>query len=251
MKNLILPAMATTALCLLAASFCCAKDLDPRPPHLRPLLDWVTFYQSFDHSTAVPDMAAGEWKVSVHGKPELADGLSGKALVAGTGAVMYPGVRNWTIATRGAVSFWLCPVHWDHRNAGNTNFLLSGSSALYLERQGPLYNQDGQLQRGEVLLFGLQQGPTGNAAAACSHWKDGEWHLIVANWSWPRIELSVDGSDFAGVELRGKPDSGLFGDFMLGSVGGDPTLMDEVMLYRRPLTVEDARNHYKALRPRK
>lgn len=238
-------ALTTSALCLLATSLCRAQGSDLRAHEMRPLLDWVSFHQSFDHSSFVPDMAAGEWKASVHGKPELADGLSGKALVAGTGAVMYLGARNWTIATRGAVSFWLCPVHWDHRNAGNTNLLLSGSSALYLERQGPLFSPDGQLQRGEVLLFGLQQGPKGNAAAACSHWKDGEWHLIVANWSWPRIELSVDGDAFAGVELRGKPEAGLFGDFMLGSVGGDPTLMDEVMLYRRPLTAEEARILYK------
>lgn len=229
-----------------------ASDVSPYfgNPALRGLLEAVTFYQSFDHESLVPDMAMGSWNVQTFGSPRLSPGLWGQALMAGTGAVLYPAADNWTITSRGAISFWLCPVQWDHQQADNTNFLLSSSSALFLERQGPLRRPDSQWERLEGLLFGLQRPPTGCVALDCTGWKDGEWHFIVANWSWPRLEISVDGSDFAAVELKGKPAPDLFGDLMLGSQGGDLTLLDEVFCFKRPLSVQEARLLREAVCPR-
>jgi len=219
-----------------------------RTPGLRALLDWVTFYQSFDRENLIPDMAGGDWTPRPLGQPEFAPGLLGQALVAGTGAVLYPAAGNFPVGTRGAVSLWVGPVQWDHRHAGLTNLVLSSTAVLYLERQGPLLHPDGQWERQECLLFGLQGPLSGNVMGGCTDWADGEWHLLVANWSWPRLELSVDGGPFAASELPRKPDPAAFGDLILGSEGGDRTLLDEVFCYRRPLTEGEARLIYETLR---
>ena len=60
------------------------------------------------------------------------------------------------------------------------------------------------------------------------------------------IEMSVDGGAFRANELRGKPPKKLFGDLMIGSNGGDHTLIDEVFCYRRPLSENEARSIYEA-----
>jgi len=196
----------------------------------------VTFYHSFDRESLVPDMAVGDWQPVVRGDPQQAPGLRGKALIAGTGSLVFADPHNWTLSTRGALILWVSPVNWSHEHAGNTNFVLSASSAFYVERQGPLRKPDGQWQRLEALLVGLQRGPRGSKSAGCRGWEPGKWHLVAVNWSWPQLALSVDGGPFHAVELSGKPPRNLFGGLILGSNGGDQTLLDEFVCFNRPLT---------------
>ncbi|MBM4050786.1 MAG: hypothetical protein FJ279_37295, partial [Planctomycetes bacterium] len=180
-------------------------------PALRALMDAVTFHHSFDHESLAPDMAVGEWKFQRHGEPKLAPGLLGKALVAGTGALFFADARNWTIATRGALVLWVSPVRWNHHEAGNTYFVVSQRAAFYLERQGPLPKPDRSPGRQEVVLAGLQGGLRGSRGADCKLWKDGEWHMLAVNWSWPQLALSLDGGAFSAIEFREKPDASLSG----------------------------------------
>jgi len=216
-------------------------------PALRQLMDAVTFHHTFDHESLLPAMAVGEWAPQLRGEPKLTEGLRGKALIAGTGSLLFTDPRNWTLATRGSLALWVSPVEWNHENAGNTNFVLSHSSAFYVERQGPLRKPDGQWRRLETLLIGLQRDPKGSKGAGCSYWKPGEWHLVVVNWSWPRLALSVDGGAFGAVELPGKPDPKLFGGLVLGSNGGAHTLMDDLFCFSRPLLPAEVKALYGAL----
>ncbi|NCO90479.1 MAG: hypothetical protein COZ06_09085 [Armatimonadetes bacterium CG_4_10_14_3_um_filter_66_18] len=219
-------------------------------PALRDLMDAVTFHHGFDQESLLPDMAVGEWEPQKLGEPKLAAGLVGKALVAGTGSLLFKDTRNWTLTTRGALCLWVSPVEWNQEEAGNTNFVLSHSSAFYVERQGPLRKPDGAWARLESLLVGLQRGPKGSAYAGCAGWKPGEWHLIAVNWSWPQLALSVDGGAFNATELPGKPDPDLFGGLILGSNGGDPTLLDEFFCFNRPLSAAEVKALHQAMRPK-
>ena len=219
-------------------------------PALRELMDAVTFHHSFDHDSLLPDMAVGDFKPQKSGDPELAPGLIGKALVAGTGALAFPDPDNWTIGTRGSLAVWVSPVEWNHQQAGNTNFVVSWGGAFYLERQGPIRNPDGTWKRNEALLVGTQRGPRGSRGAGCRDWQPGRWHLLAVNWSWPQLALSVDGGAFRAVVLPGKPDPKLFGGLVVGSRGGDRTLVDEFFCFNRPLSETEVHDLFEALRPR-
>ena len=245
-------------LTLCAALLCCAR-LAAQPvstspydtqPVLRELMDAVTFHHSFDHDSLVPDMAVGEWKSQRFAKPQLAPGLVGNALVAGTGSIAFKDAANWTIATRGALAFWVSPVKWNHDDAPNTNFVLSWSSAFYVERQGPVRKPDGGWKRLEALLVGMQRGLKGSRGAGCRDWQPGEWRLVAVNWSWPELAISVDGGAFNARVFKGKPDPKVFGGLVLGSRGGDHTLMDEFFAFDRPLTEAEVRAIYDAFKPK-
>lgn len=230
-----------------AGSVCAAPEPATRGEALPPLgalWNAVTFYHSFDRESLEPDMAVGDWRPVLRGKPQRAPGLRGKALLAGTGSVQFKDPSNWTLSTRGALAFWVAPVSWNHEHADNTNFVLSATAAFYVERQGPVRKPDGQWQRLEALLVGLQRGPKGGQGAGCRHWQPGEWHLIAVNWSWPQLALSLDGGPFHAVELPRKPEPNLFGGLILGSNGGDETLLDEFFCFNRPLTETETRGLY-------
>ncbi|MBM3497809.1 MAG: hypothetical protein FJX74_03975, partial [Armatimonadetes bacterium] len=114
--------------------------LDPRAdpyvadPALRSLVDWVTFRLTFDGDSLMPDMAAGAWEPTLHGSPQFADGVKGRALVAGgeSGGALFPRELNAPLTTRGAISLWLCPLEWTHDNGGNTEFLMTTNASFYL-----------------------------------------------------------------------------------------------------------------------
>ena len=242
-------------LSLLAVCLAHAGEPDlPSPydstPSLHPLMDAVTFHHGFDDESLLPDMALGEWKPRRLGTPELQPGLLGRALVAGTGSLLFSDPGNWSISTRGALALWVCPVSWNHEQSPLTNLVLSQSAAFYLERQGPWRNPDGTWRRHECLLVGLQRGPKGSRSAGCRDWLPGEWHLLAVNWTWPELSLSVDGGDFRAVMLPGKPDPSLFGGLIVGSGGGDHTLIDELFCFNRPLTRSEVQDLFKAFQTR-
>ncbi|MBM3475229.1 MAG: LamG domain-containing protein [Armatimonadetes bacterium] len=222
-------------------------------PTLRSLMDWVTLRLTFDADSMLPDMAAGAFEPTLHGTPQFAEGVKGRALVAGgeSGGAFLARRLNAPLETRGAISLWLCPLEWTHVNGGNTEFLMTTNFSLYLQRQGPLHNEEGVVTRQEAVQFLMLSEVTGNNCLAfgTEDWPLGKWRLLVANWSWPVMSFSLDGGEFQSVSVKQSPTEANFGDLLVGSAGGEKTLMDELTIYRRPLTLDEARHLYDALKP--
>lgn len=257
---------ASAAVLLLAAAPALAADARPSPsppaspylrPEMRPLMDAVTLHLSFDRADMTPDMAEGpEWKPSVFGagkppgaQPQFAPGLRGKALVLGTGGAVYPRAGNLLLEKRGAVAVWIKPENWQRPNDGNCEFVMTGDAAFYLQRQGPLLGEDGQVRRHEVVQY-LVRDQGGRLAGASDYtpWQNGRWYLLVANWSWPSFELSVDGGPFDGKPLAAPPGEGTFGPLVVGSRSGSARgLLDELLAFRRPLGLEEVKLLRRAL----
>lgn len=244
---LILPAV-----CLMAdASW---GESPYRRPQFERLMDAVTFHVSFDADSMTPDMAeAAEYEPKVYGPhskatagPQFADGLIGRALVLGAGGAVYPRVGNVPMERRGAIALWVRPHGWQRPRDGNCVFAMTSNAKFYLQRQGPLVDDDGKVRRHEGVQYLVfvpdQRTPT---LTAGSTWKNDKWYLLVANWSWPTFELSVDGGPFQVRSLAAVPPQGNFGSLVLGDRSGNVRgLIDEVMAFRRPLRIEEARLLY-------
>lgn len=237
-----------------------AQSADPRAdpyfakPDLRALMDWVSFRLTFDGDSLTPDMAAGEFGFAPSGTPQFTDGVKGRALLAGDGSGLgtYSRPRNATLDTRGAISLWVCPVEWTHQNGGNTVLLMTANSSFYLQRQGPMHNEDGLVTRQEGLQFLMLSPVTGSNCLMLDteNWPMGKWRLLVANWSWPVMQLSVDGGQFQSLTVKQSPTEAQFGGLVVGASDGEKTLLDEVTFYRRPLSLQEVRSVYEAMRPK-
>ena len=116
-----------------------------------------------------------------------------------------------------------------------------GSYPGHGHNAGPMFDDDGRLQRHEAVMY-LARPPEDRFATltAPSVWENGTWHLLAANWSWPTMELSVDGKPFDVVSLSATPEEGTFGGLVLGDRSGELRgLLDEVLAFRRPLVIEE------------
>lgn len=242
-----------------AACACAEGLLDPRSDlyyrnlRLRDLMPWVTLQLTFDSDSLVPDLAAGDPAVTPHGQPLFAPGIKGRALVAGDGSgqAAFARAGNANLETRGAVSLWVCPTGWTHHQGGNTTFLMTSNSSFYLQRQGPMHNDEGVVTRHEGVQFLMLSQVTGNQClmVGTGDWPQGRWRLLVANWSWPTMSLSLDGGEFQSLTVKHSPGPEQFGALVVGASSGEQTLLDELTIYRRPLTLDEVRALYQALSP--
>jgi len=226
-------------------------------PDLDNLRDALTFHLSFDSATFTPDLAAGDrYAPTLHraagdSAPEFAPGVSGQALVLGTGAGLFPSAGNLPLERCGAVALWVKPLAWQRPNGGNSVFLMTADSLFYLQRQGPQCAADGKVTRHEGVQYLAKSGREDRTYTCLmvSPWENGRWHLLVANWSWPQMQLSIDGGPFAVQALPARPAAGSFGSFIVGASGGDRGLLDEVMTFSRPLSLDEIGLLHAALRP--
>jgi len=216
-------------------------------------METVTLHVSFDADSMIPEMAEGpKYAPNVFGTwdnrtrvPQFADGLVGRALVLGTGGAVYPRVGNLLLEKRGAVALWIRPENWQRPRDGNCVFAMTTNSAFYLERQGADRDKDGRVLRQEGILYLIFPGRGGATLGGGSEWPNGRWHLLVANWSWPTIELSVNGGPFEVASLSTSPGKDAFGDLVLGDRAGNARgLLDEFFAFRRPVTREEAQVLY-------
>ncbi len=226
------------------------QDLHFANPQLRALMGWVSFRLSFDSQSLVPDMAAGEARVTPHGTPRFAPGIRGSALVAGgdSGQGLYTRGPNAPLELRGALSLWVCPLAWTHQNGGNTTLVMTSNSSFYIQRQGPMHNAEGVVTRQEGLQYLMLSKTTGNQClmVGTNDWPTGKWRFVVANWDWPTMSLSLDGGEFRSVSAKQPPAPADFGALIVGARGGETALLDEVTIYRRPLTLDETRELYRA-----
>lgn len=226
-------------------------------PELQGLVEALTFHLSFDGASLLPDLAAGEkytpalQRGAGPAAPEFAPGVSGQALVLGTGAGLFPSAGNLTISRCGAIALWVKPLGWQRPNGSNSVFLMASDCLFYLQRQGPMRDADGKITRHEAIQYLAKSSRadrqfTGLMTGA---WENGGWHFLVANWSWPQMQLSIDGGAFAVQALPARPAEGVFAAFLVGATGGDRGLLDEVMAFSRPLSLEEIRRLQTALGP--
>jgi len=239
-----------------------ASGLNDSPylsPSFRTLMEAVTFHLSFDADSLMPDMAEGpKHAPQIHGSwdrkhdaPIFADGLVGRALVLGTGTAIYPSAGNVPLASRGSMAFWIKPEKWRRPNGSNVTFVTAGGE-FYLQRQGPAQADDGAITRQEGIQYLVKSSPAQKhfIHLGAGIWENGKWYLLVANWSWPRMSLSVNGGPFHAISLPGRPANDMFQSLSVGSGGGGRALMDELLAFRRPLTAEEAQLLYSVGRSR-
>lgn len=234
-------------------------SLPPGPwdqPELQAALDARTFYASFDHGF-LPDLAAGEaWKPRLeppyNGEgegPQHTAGLVGQGLLLGSGAATYPVAGNFPVTNRGAVALWVKPVDWQRPNGSYVTFIIVHGGRFYLQRQGPAVDEDGRTRRHEHIQFLAKASPEQRNYTTLSggQWENDRWYFLVANWSWPTMQLSINGQPFAVKSLPGRPVKGTHGAwFIVGSRGGDGGVLDELMIFDRPLELAEVQALYAA-----
>ena len=222
------------------------------------LIDAVTLRVTFDAQSLQPDMAAGEaftpLVLPAHNQkspaPEFEDGIHGAALVLGTEAGLYPRQGNVVLERRGAIALWIKPLEWKRPNGSNVVFLMTSGARFYLQRQGPMRDEDGRIRRHEAIQFLAKSAADDKrfASLTASAWENGTWHLLVACWDWPGMWLSIDGKPFSTTSLHAMPAKNLFGKLIIGARGGDRALLDEVWAFSRPLELDEAKALYELYR---
>ncbi|MBT4817191.1 MAG: hypothetical protein HOJ57_25870 [Lentisphaerae bacterium] len=236
----------------------------PNSPYLQSelavLMDAVTLQMSFDNRSMTPDMSAAEsdLKPRVFGPysdrkapPEFTAGLIGDGLILGTGVAMVATAGTVDFAHQGAVALWVKPLEWKRPNGSNCVFVMSSAATFYMQRQGPAVGKDGKVRRHENIQFLAKARKKDKRFTGITggNWENGKWYFMVASWSWPNMTLSINGSPLRTKALRGKPEDSRFGNLMVGAGGGDRALLDELLVFSRPLSLEETRLLYKMLRP--
>jgi len=65
-------------------------------------------------------------------------------------------------------------------------------------------------------------------------WANGKWHLVVVNWKGPLFEVSIDGGGLKSGNLGAAVTGEGVQELLVGGCQ-ERTLIDEFMVYRRPL----------------
>jgi hypothetical protein len=128
---------------------------------------------------------------------------------------------------------------------------VTSNATFYLQRQGPAHNDEGVVTRHEGFQYLIRGEVTGNKTlmVGTENWPPGRWRFIVANWSLPTMSLSIDAGEFGSVTVKQVPDDDYFGSLAVGARGGERTLIDELTIYRRPLSLDEVRLLYETFRP--
>ncbi len=231
-------------------------DISPwvKDPILREISADIVFHLSFDGGNMQPEMASGSSKFQARGNPRFVPGFKGLALAVGgsqTGLAFYENKLNFPIGSSGTMIMWVCPVAWTHYNGPNTVFAMTSNSSFYIERQGPGHNEKGELTRQEGVLFLINTPTAGNSCLnfGTANWQEKKWRMLAAVWNWPEMAFSVDAGTFAVRSVKQPPLEKEFGSLIIGASGGEETLLDEVYIFKRPLTHQELKTIYQLLGP--
>jgi len=237
-------------LSLLLGRTLAGEYLLPATPALQLFSDDILFYKSFDDASVAADMAVGQAKPSqVKGTLRLKPGLWGSAMLFGDGEgaeLDFPMPANMPVPRPGGLSFWISPFAWERRadEPSVYFFLASGAGTLCLQRQGDLEGGKRRLNCFCFTCHGLPGIPNVSASTtsdATRSWRNGEWHLVVINWRPSLLEAFIDGEPLPSMTLKRpiRMEEFARGGFRLGAVKGEPTLMDDFAVYRRPLSAAE------------
>lgn len=232
---------------LLACAATGGEYLLPSTPTLELFSDDILFYKGFDDESPVADMAVGQAKpVKVQGRMRLKPGLWGRALVFGDGEgvrLEYAMAANMPVPRPGALSFWVCPFAWQRgpEEPSVYFFLAYGKGVICLQRQGEM---GGGRRRQNCFCFtchglpGIPNVTASTTSDATRRWQNGQWHLVVITWRPSLLEAYIDGEPLRSITLT-RPirlDEFATGRFRIGNLKGEPTLIDDFAIYRRPLS---------------
>lgn len=216
----------------------------------------VVFWVNFDRSSR-PVMGQSDTEV-VEKNYQAKPGRVGNAFFSETGAsCQYSAKGNLDFTRPGGLSFWACAKSWDFQQDEepyNVFFSTPYSSKGYLgiERQGSI-RQDGVVKRSAEILFFLLNFPGAQPnnnlslrAAPESDWADGVWHFFVLNWKGSLYSASMDGESPRSLDIGRSLEAGEVQQFILGGTA-EPTLIDEFMIFRRPLSSKEIHDIYGAM----
>lgn len=214
--------------------------------------DWICFYAGFDQATVHPDLAAGDAEPRLlYGSLQFEAGILGHSLRVGAGGaeVGFATPRNLELAKPGALSMWVMPRTW--KDTGSAYLPLirifgAGQAVFVIERD---VRSAGEGERDRIIT-----GPSGLSGGRQvlmfrplpGRWRNGEWHLLALDWDAMGFALSIDGAPFVREAAPGGTLPHTFQanaspqGFVIGNRGQEATLMDELVVYQRPLTDEEA-----------
>lgn len=238
-----------------------ARFVLPSTPTLDLFSDDILFHMSFDDAEPMANMAVGAARPSqTRGTLRLKPGLWGKALLFGDGEgaeLTFPMAGNMPLPRPGGLSFWVCPLAWKPADDEPSVcfFLAFGRGVLCLQRQGAL---GGGRKRNNCFcltchgLPGIPNASASTVSGATRGWKNGQWHLVAINWRPSSLEAWLDGEPLRSIALKRpiRPEEFAKGSFRIGQLKGEPTLIDDFAIYRRPLSDADVRKLWQS-RPRK
>ena len=235
-------------------------DVYETKPLLRELMSDEAFWANFEQS---PEPVMGESQAdprqAVVGTYKTAPGLVGNAFVSEKRSqCVYPVKGNLDLTRPGAIAFWVCPVAWERvkptgiRNGlVRTNFSKQGYFGI--NRVAAKRIRRGLVQNDMVFFYadyfpGAKNVRIGLSDSRGPEWAGGTWHLFVINWKGTRFEVSLDGQGLKSGDLgrRLVPES--VKEILIGGCQ-EPTLLDEVLVFRRPLSPAEVRVLFDALHP--
>jgi len=207
----------------------------------------ITFYLGFNHGT-IAELARGKAEPTKtdDGKPSFFPGLYGRAMMLegqGTSTLWYSTLDNMDLTRPGAVIAWTCPQKWVRSDVEDYFFpvtIMSNGAKLMFGRQGRLKSERTDMVYAWAKIGDSKEILIGGGDSL--QWKNGEWHLWVMNWRSNSLEFSIDGSPphRQDTPVSFNPSGDRAGHFIVGAqMESNRYLIDEVIVFNRPLTTEE------------
>ncbi|MCM8769101.1 MAG: LamG domain-containing protein [Candidatus Omnitrophica bacterium] len=179
---------------------------------------------------------------------EITAKFAGGQFISGVRGEAYSGgaieLRGKKIITgkEGTIEFWMMPINWNNRMVQNLSFL-SGGPAPYFNFY--VFNSPGDL-RPLSLYFQNDEGK--NIFVSASRFIDEEnWHHFVLTWQENTYQIYIDGSLAVEQTLR-QIEKAIQAEreYLLfsGQRGDKLSAFDEIFIYNRALSPDEAWNAY-------
>jgi len=218
-----------------AAVFACAVVLHADD---LPFRKDLIFLATFDGS-AEPAVAANPESYYAD-ELHYSYGVSNMAVVPkGRGYCRYPCEGNID-PKQGTIAMWVRPINWTGAEAGAfVFFALEGKGRMILAKH---------YRTGGDLFFIIDR--TGGEGARVDHdidaWLPGRWHHVAASWNPKEVALYCDGKLTARA-AKAAPAPTAVKDFYVGRTSSSKigeAALDEVQIYKRPLSPEEVARLY-------
>jgi len=205
--------------------------------------DDLLFYCPFDGSLE-PTVHRGDGGPKATGTFTFAKGKAGRGVLVGKRGTMleYPAAGNFE-PRAGAISVWVKPLNWESRDNRHHIFFSLRGNPRWLLYKYAAGNTWFYIRVGTDKLTRI--GPDAFDAAKMFLFKPGRWAHIAVSWQDGRASIRVNNIPFGRVPLELPEKVRMEKFFSVGSpvwktdVARHDTVIDELMIFRRPLTAEE------------